>query len=313
MKKQLFLSVIVCLCFVSCGKLEKPESVLLKYNFKSADVTVDGYRLHYFEAGESTNPPLVLIHGWGAWSGHWKNIIPLLAKNFHVYALDRIGNGLSDKPLPDKFSYTTDDEAKLYSAFITALRYKQVNLVGHSLGGEIAMKTALYSPEKINHLVLIAALGLKENINEVPCSVKYFTKINVNKMIKAMSNPNDLANYWMLRRYLFYYENNIDFDIYQDINSLNLNTIEGRTAVATSASKAMFGSGINEQLKNYTGSVLLIWGENDRIVPVSMGEKYNMLLKNSTLVVLPKTGHLDFMQQPVINQYIIQLNNFLKW
>jgi len=98
-------------------------------------------------------PPVVLLHGWGASWYLWKDtMLALAGAGFSAYAPDHIGCGHSDKP---RLCYTPHDYAVYLEGLLAALRLDNINLVGHSLGGHIALSYALQHPDRVSRLVLV--------------------------------------------------------------------------------------------------------------------------------------------------------------
>src|SRR3954454_22169969 len=95
----------------------------------SKEVTVLGFKLHYLEAGRGA--PIVLLHGLGGDGSRWRPNIEPLAKDFHVFALDQIGFGESDKPLAN---YHTGMLAEFLVGFLKAAGIPKASLVGNSMG-----------------------------------------------------------------------------------------------------------------------------------------------------------------------------------
>ncbi len=115
-----------------------------------------GVRTRCLEAG--SGPPLVLLHGTGGHAESWiRNVLPLAA-HFHVYAIDMVGHGFSDKP---DLAYTPRDYAAHVRAFLDAVGVARAHLTGESLGGWVALWLALEHPERIDRLILNTAAGLK--------------------------------------------------------------------------------------------------------------------------------------------------------
>ena len=119
-------------------------------------IDVDGVRTHYVVAGQG--PPVVFIHGLGASMVAWReNIVPL-SERLSVYALDLAGHGDSEKP---NVEYSISFGVRYMLHFLDALDLQQVALVGNSMGGTLALATALEHAERVNRLVLVdtASLG----------------------------------------------------------------------------------------------------------------------------------------------------------
>jgi pimeloyl-ACP methyl ester carboxylesterase len=120
-------------------------------------VTLSKNRIHYLEAG--TGPTLLLLHGTALDSAAltYGAMIPKLAERFHVYALDWLGYGESDKPVMD---YTSPNYSSLLNEFIEALGLERFSIVAFSMGGAMALGYALEHQERLHKLVLIDSYGL---------------------------------------------------------------------------------------------------------------------------------------------------------
>ncbi|MGH7333827.1 MAG: alpha/beta fold hydrolase [Candidatus Rokuibacteriota bacterium] len=114
---------------------------------------IDGLALHYAVEGEG--PPVVLLHGLGGFGESWRHNIPTLARRAQVFALDLPGYGRSAKP---RGSYDLGFFARAVLGFMETLGLGQVSLVGHSLGGAVAVTCALTHPSRVERLCLLGAL-----------------------------------------------------------------------------------------------------------------------------------------------------------
>ena len=120
------------------------------------DVTVLGFKLHYLEAGRGA--PVVLLHGLGGDGSRWGPNIEPLAKDFHVFALDQIGFGESDKPLAN---YHTGMLAEFLVGFLKAAGISKASLVGNSMGAGVALYTAVHYPDMVDRIVLADGGGFR--------------------------------------------------------------------------------------------------------------------------------------------------------
>jgi pimeloyl-ACP methyl ester carboxylesterase len=132
---------------------------LRSQNVHSNYVAVDGYRIHYLEAASASGPgiPLLLVHGLGARGEVWAPLIPTLAaQGFHVYAIDLLGFGRSDKPDVD---YSMALQQKTVLDFMQAIHLPHAEVIGWSMGGWVALKLALDNPKVVDRLVVFDAAG----------------------------------------------------------------------------------------------------------------------------------------------------------
>lgn len=114
-----------------------------------------GLRLHYATWGRRGPPPLLLLHGGAANSHWWDWVAPELARSFRVLALDFPGHGKSGWPRPPE--YRMQDFVEAVVAFAEALGLRRLDLVGHSMGGKVAMLAAARYPGRVGSLVVVDA------------------------------------------------------------------------------------------------------------------------------------------------------------
>ena len=146
MKKIRSVFGLAALCFFvfsSDGWAQTPAAA-------EKTVEVFGQKIHYVESGSGTT--VILLHGLGGESGNWAATTPALASKFHVYALDQIGFGQSDKPL---INYRVATLVEFLNAFCKKVGIDKASVVGNSLGGWTAAAFTLAYPDKVDRLVLV--------------------------------------------------------------------------------------------------------------------------------------------------------------
>jgi pimeloyl-ACP methyl ester carboxylesterase len=121
-------------------------------------VVVQGYNLHYVEAGEGQ--PILLIPGAFSTYRHWNRVIPYLSKHYKLLCMDYLGVGDSDKPRSG-FGYTIEEQADLIVKMIEVLQIPKVHILGVSYGGAIALNLAARYPEKVDKIISIEGNGIK--------------------------------------------------------------------------------------------------------------------------------------------------------
>src|SRR5262245_27981688 len=123
---------------------------------ESKQVEVFGQKIHYLEAGSTSNPAVILLHGLGGDVSNWAATVPALRDKYHVFALDQIGFGQSDKPV---MNYRVATLVEFLNAFYKKLGIGKASLVGNSLGGWTAAAFTIAYPSKVEKLVLVDAAG----------------------------------------------------------------------------------------------------------------------------------------------------------
>jgi pimeloyl-ACP methyl ester carboxylesterase len=123
-------------------------------------VMVQGYNVHYVEAGEGQ--PLLLIPGAFSTYRHWNRVIPYLSKHYKLLCMDYLGAGDSDKP-KSGFRYTIEEQADLIVKMMEALHIPQIDILGVSYGGAIAFNLATRYPERVGRIVSVEGNGINGN------------------------------------------------------------------------------------------------------------------------------------------------------
>jgi len=147
--------------------------------------TVFGAKIQYTEAGDATNPTVVLLHGLGSSSVAWQFNIAALAAKYRVIVPDQIGFGKSDKPL---LKYRVGTYVDFLDKFLSEIKVEKATLVGNSLGGWVAAWTAIKYPNRVEKIVLADAAGLKPNEVDFNLiySLNYSTRDEVRQLVKLV-------------------------------------------------------------------------------------------------------------------------------
>jgi pimeloyl-ACP methyl ester carboxylesterase len=240
---------------------------------ESREVTVSGFRMHYNAQGPTDGPVVVLVHGLGSRGDDWRELAPYLGKaGFRVYMPDLPGYGRSDKPAD--FSYSVHDEAQVVVGFMDALGLKQVDLGGWSMGGGIAQHVAAEHPERVRRLMLFDAAG----IPEMP------------KWDLGLFTPDSPAQLDQLDALLMPVKPNVPRFIARDIVRISK---QNAWVIHRAIESMMTGQDATDKLlPGLKMPVLLVWGGEDRITPLSQGETMHRLVPQSQLDVIPGCGHL---------------------
>lgn len=263
-----------------------------------------GGRMFLQEKGPRDGPPVVLIHGTGAWSELWRPTIDRLASDgFRVVALDMPPFGFSDRPHPPR--YTRADQAQRIADVLDGLGISGAYLVGHSFGAGPTVETVLRFPDKVRGLVLVAgALGLtgREGSGDPPAAVAWLLEQDTlrNTMVAATAT-NPLLTRQLLSMMIYRKEKADGHAVQvlrrpmplarstQDLGEW-LKYFLGADSAALSANRSKY-----EDIKVPTS---LVWGDKDSLTPLAQGLDLRELIKGSSLVVLPEVGHIPQVEDP---------------
>jgi pimeloyl-ACP methyl ester carboxylesterase len=129
-------------------------------------VAVDGIDIFYREAGDPNAPTLLLLHGFPTSSHMFRDLIPLLADQYHLVAPDYPGFGYSARPAPSEFNYTFDHLADVMEHFVDALGLKRYSLYMQDFGGPVGFRLAFRRPEQIRSLIIQNANAYEEGVSQ---------------------------------------------------------------------------------------------------------------------------------------------------
>jgi pimeloyl-ACP methyl ester carboxylesterase len=248
---------------------------LWRAGVKSEYVEAGGYRLHYFEASPRNaggGTPLVLVHGLGARGEDWGAMMPALAaQGFHVYVPDLLGYGRS--PRPD-VSYSISLEEQTVAQFMQAMHLPRADVGGWSMGGWIAMKLALDHPEMVDRLVIYDSAGT------------YFPAT----FGPELFTPNDVAGVKKLHGFL----SPKPFDPPSFVAEAVVRRLQGNAWVVRRSMAAMTNGRdlLDFRLHSISQPMLIVWGAEDELIPLSVGETIHKGVAQSVLDVIAGCGHL---------------------
>ncbi len=245
----------------------------------------------YFEAGQGE--PLILLHGVGFYTGgdYWLKNMEELGKNFHVYAPDFVGWGKGDRlPVEYSFSYLAD----FVREFQDALNISSAHTVGHSMGGWVASLLGYESPERVRTLVLVCSGGVSTRTLSTMTS---FTPPSYDDILRHLIDTTETGSVNIPEVAQRWYERTRlpgAVEAYQKIlNHMNQPLHRARY-------------NLQRRLPYIKSPTLILWGSNDQINDLSLGEQMHALIPKSEMVVMPY-GHFIPSEAPrAFNEQVIQ-------
>jgi len=257
-------------------------------------VEVDGVTVHYQEFGDAANPTLILIHGYTASTYVWQTVAPMLAdENFHVVAVDLLGFGFSEKPA--WFEYSIVSQARMIERFMDRIGIGRAILVGSSYGGAVASTVALDYRERVEKLVLVDAVCNDE------------AKQNVLLRLVSMRGVGEILSPFLIdsRRFLKLRMRRTIAPVNHHLITKERIEAVHRPLRAKNAHHSVLASARNWNANRIEDDAylinqptLIIWGEDDNVIPVRNGEKLYDSILNSRLVVLKDCGHIPQEEKP---------------
>jgi len=253
-----------------------------------------GATAHIRDEGNRTGPPLILLHGAYASVHAWEPWVDKLGDKFRLISFDLPGYGLTGAtPCGD---YSRANMSRTLDQIMRLMKLERAVIVGHSMGGGVALQYALDHPEKIRGLILIASSGMRRTSDEeVPSTfgladiswlqpiLRYVTPrfIIESALRDSVADPDNfvtdeqVTRYWELIRMT-------------DSREAILQQQNSRDTVAP----------LESRLGEITIPTLLIWGAQDKLVPLALGTRMNSAIFNSRLIAYSDIGHLPMEEAP---------------
>jgi pimeloyl-ACP methyl ester carboxylesterase len=271
------------------------------------ELTLHGNRVRYLTAG--SGPPVVLIHGITSSADTWAAAMRGLAREHTLIAPDLLGHGASAKPRGD---YSLGAYASGVRDLLAALGHDRVTIVGHSLGGGVAMQFAYQFPERTERLVLVSSGGLGREVNV---------------LLRAAALPGaELVLPWLVPGWLGHLADGagwagarLGLRLRQDLGEmvrgfLSLGDAEARAAFLHTLRAVIDPGGqrVSGHDRLYLAAnlpTLLVWGERDPIIPVAHAHAAHAAMPGSQLEVFDASGHFPHMDDTV--RFVEVMRDFL--
>ncbi|MGX7680945.1 alpha/beta fold hydrolase [Jatrophihabitans sp. DSM 45814] len=268
---------------------------------------IHGYRRVFRVAGQG--PPLLLIHGIGDSSSTWLPVMSELARNHLVIAPDLLGHGQSDKPRAD---YSVAAYANGMRDLLGTLGVDRVSLVGHSLGGGVAMQFAYQFPERTERLALVSTGGIGRGVNPV---LRLVSIPGADLALAALRLPGARFRTAAVVKALQFLDTGLGQDapdLMRLVDALPdayarsafIRTlravVDWRGQVVTMLDRCYLAKGM---------PTLLVWGSRDRVVPVEHAHRAHAAMPGSRLEIVDGAGHFPFHAEP--DRFVRVLEDFL--
>jgi len=301
MKKKSFSAFLVLTLLLMCAYVIVPSSTLFHYMI-SAERSIAGLTLQrlktetleieYLRGGNGTT--LVVLHGFGADKDNWNRVSGYLTEHFDVVAIDIPGFGNSTSNI--NIEYDVFSQVSRLNEILNALEIDKMHLAGSSMGGYIAGNYAAQFPEKVKKLWLISPFGVMNS--------------ETSEMFSAVKNgrnpvvlPRTEAEFQQLFDFLFVEPPYVPETIIKHLALKAKERVEINTKIFDQIHRMSNGepqpdSPLDLVLKSYNGSVLVLWGNNDRVLHVSGAEVLKQVIPKATISIMKNVGHLPMVESP---------------
>lgn len=276
-------------CFAACliaAALVLAVSAQPRATAVPKDVSVLGFKLHYLEAGKGA--PVVLLHGLGGDGSRWGPNIEPLARDFHVFALDQIGFGQSDKPLAN---YHTGMLAEFLVGFLKAVNVPKASLVGNSMGAGVALYTAAKFPEVVDRIVLADGGGFRAS-GDRPAAAPTPEQLHRQQIQNSVTREETREFF----RILFHDKSLVTDKMVDDQLAMRLRSAFTITKVQESGAKGL-GSLTEEQVRGVKAPTLIVWGKYDELANPAGADRLERAIPGSRKVIIDDCGHMPQLEK----------------
>lgn len=265
-------------------------------------IVVEGRRVRIVEErpAEEADDPLLMVHGLGGWAENWSEIAPAVAaRGRRAIAFDLPGFGASERARGAKYF---DPDEPFYASFIHALLdglgIERAHLAGHSLGGAIAYTAAVWRPERVRSLTLVAPGGLAKSLI---LELRVLTLPGMELLTRFRRSPA------LTRRVLY----SCFHDPRRCPDEVLAQALRYGPAAAPEMVRALRGAvsffrGVRDEVRlpwvaraeRYQGPSLVIWGREDAIIPASAAEEARRIMPRAEIREIGSCGHLVMIERP---------------
>jgi pimeloyl-ACP methyl ester carboxylesterase len=257
-----------------------------------------------FYAVTGEGPPVLLLHGFGGEIWMWERQVAALSKRYRLYIPDLLGYGYSDRP---KIDYTPSFFIEMIKQFMDQLGVTSASLIGNSMGAGIAWAFALTHPERVDKLVLIDGIppqvvpAVRNRLlrgflamRHIPLLTYLVVALRTRRMVRVALTQ------------AVYHDRLITDAVVE--RQYRIGHIAGTARVIASTVRYA------DEVARYAGALatlrkptLIIWGEQDELFPVAVGEQLHASIRDSELVVIKGSGHMPMWEKPdETNQAILE-------
>lgn len=242
---------------------------------------IDGHKIRYLESGSSKNT-LVLLHGLGASAERWLNVIPLFSKNYSVIVPDLIGFGLSDKPNLD---YTPDLFSDFLEKFLAQTGIVRPNLIGSSLGGQIAANYTSTHTNEIEKLILVSPAGAMQQstpaLDAYVMAALYPNEQTAKNAFELMECSGEEVPPEIITGFV------------ERMQLPNAKLAFMSTVLGLKNSKP-----ITTKLGSIKTPTLIIWGSVDPVIPIDYADSFVSSIQDCQFFKMDGCGHTPYVQDP---------------
>jgi pimeloyl-ACP methyl ester carboxylesterase len=301
--RSLFPSAAVALLLLAACVPVQPLEVY-RSNPARHLIHIENRNIYVEQAGQGE--PVLLIHGFGGSSYSWRKVVPALAEDYWVVALDLYGFGWTDRP-DDWSCYTRDGQVELILGVMDALGIDNAHLIGHSYGGSISMALAADHPERVRSMVLVDSAAVNYPMNRR----KWFARVSLFNFayVRGLALRQGFVERVMEKAY--YDDSAVTGELVETY--LERLRVEGAAhgfrglSRPLPKSKRPRGDIRYEDLDIPT---LILWGAQDELISLEIGRYYAQFFPDARFVSIEASGHAPMEEKPA--EFLAQVKSFFE-
>lgn len=300
--------LFILLFTVSCQFESAADSTELDYPFETTKVELPNDSVITYTDSGNGDETLLLIHGLGSYIPAWKMNIDALANNYRVVALDLPGFGKSSKSASN---HSIPFYSETVIQLLNELGIDAVTLVGHSMGGQIALYTSYHAPQRVKRLILSAPAGFEEfTPQDRTIFESFISPESIAETPEMMIRQNFRANFYN-------YPEEAEFMIEDRLSMMDLPDFQNYARAQAESIFAMLDEPVKDLIPKIEIPTLVIFGANDALIPnrnlhpnltvQNVAESGTDKMPNATLIMIEDAGHFVHFEQPdEFNQAVIE-------
>ncbi len=256
-------------------------------------VSVNQHRTAYIRHGDG--PAAVLLHGYAGAIWNWEHQIEALGQHLTLFIPDVLGQGLSDKP---RIAYSPALYVEWLRGFLEAVGLGRAALIGHSMGAGLALGLALTHPDHVDGLILISGFpkGVLTHIRGQ--HLRFFARAGSGLLFGLGYRLLGRRNFQKFLSCLVWDRSLITPAVVERAYRLRKQYGKAQPLWSSLQHVGEWETRYAPRLGSVTASTLLIWGRDDRFLPLSVGETLHQTIPASSLIVIPDAGHLPMWERP---------------
>ncbi len=290
----IFLLILIIAAFLLYAGDTDRDEMIDKYSNAQSKFIDDGHggQIHYRDEGNSAGPAILLIHGANSHLQTWESVVDNLKSKYRIISYDQPGHGLSGRAGND--DYSGDAMAAAGVKILDTLGVEKAVWVGNSMGGWVSWRAALKYPDYVSSLVLMNASGAQDGEKIEPYLGAKLMQTSIGQAIlpyvaprfivkqslqQSVSDPEVMhdalvTRYWELVRF-----------------PTNRQATIERSRADREPEKW-------DEIDSINAPTLILWGEEDRVIPVSHAKLFKNKIKNSEMIIYSNIGHLPMEENP---------------